>query len=78
MAEFFIKFARNGHLFLVGLGSITDISGKTLMSITEQEQTISALGRDFQAVGNDIRFAMSQYKAMAAVKDQEQLELALR
>ena len=78
MGEFFLRFARSGHCFLVGLGSIADISGNSFMPIAHQEQTTSPLGRDFQAVGDDIRFAMSEHKALMATKDQEQLELALR
>ena len=78
MGEYFLRLARNGHFFLVGLGSIVDISGKSLMPTPRQEETTSLLGRDFQAVGNDIRFAMSQHQALVAAKDQKQLELALR
>ena len=78
MAKYFLQLARSGHFFLLGLGSIADISGKSLMPITRQEETTSLLGRDFQAVGDDIRFAMSEHKALVAAMNQEQLELALR
>ena len=77
MGEFFLRFARNGHCFLLGLGSLADISGKSFMSFEPQEEGISGIGRDFQAVGDDIRFAMSQQKALMPPKDQDQLELAL-
>ena len=78
MGKYFLRLARSGHFVLVGLGSIADISGRNLMPVLRQEEAISLLGRDFEAVGNDIRFAMSQHKALVEAKDQDQLELALR
>jgi len=45
--------------------------------MSPQEERISPLGRDFLAVGNDIRFAMAEHKALVAANDQKQLELAL-
>lgn len=77
MGKHFLRLARNGHFFLLGLGSIADISGAGLDSMSPQEERISPLGRDFLAVGNDIRFAMAEHKALVAANDQKQLELAL-
>lgn len=78
MGKYFLRFARSGHFFLLGLGSIADISGNGLISITPQEEMLSPLARDFQAVGDDIRFAISQYKTTVQAKDPNQLELTLR
>ena len=79
MGEYFLRLARNGHFLLLGLGSVADMSGQSLVPITCQEEEITSLiGRDFQAVGNDIHFAMSQWKALMTAKNQQQLELALR
>ena len=78
MGKYFLRLARSGHFFLLGLGSIADISGESLMPMTREEETTSLLGRDFLAVGNDIRFAMSEHKALVAARNQKQLELQLR
>lgn len=81
MGKHLLRLARNGHLFLLGMASITNIPGRLDVSPRDSSDAFSPIGHDFRAVGEDIFNAMSRSQVevlKVAPEDPKQMELSLR
>ncbi len=80
MVRLAYRMGRKATFFLLGMGSVLDVSGHLFLTKTyPRPDTLDAIGEDFQKVGSDIQFAMNTVgqTQLPEGKITEQLELSL-
>jgi hypothetical protein len=80
VGKYLFKLGKGGHLILLGMGSILDISGTHPFLNRYEDMPVSTIAADFDKVGGDIAYILGHEDLLNNAlppSSEKQLELAI-